>query len=300
MKKNALVDDELLASIMREPTHDLKSPLSIIVSCLDYLANSSPLTDTQRTSIKRAEDAAKRMNMLINQIMNFTWVFSDQPIEPKTVNLNKLIKNVVEFARHFAEPMNVTVYYEEDVTLGTIQADEIRIDQLMQNLLTNAIVHNRDGGVVSVETRSMPDSVTIIVRDNGPGIDAENVERYFKTFEHQRDIRKNRPKGMGVGLSIVKGVVMKHHGKLAVKSMQGEGTAFWVELPRFQEDINRDGTLVDEEYSSIVFGDEFPEDSKIIVTPMDSEEPADGVDDDTQERSNLDISDDDNYSYHIS
>ncbi len=115
--------------------------------------------------------------------------------------------------------------------LPQIQADARRIDQVLTNLLSNALRHTPAGGRIVVAIRSDTEELTFTVADNGEGIPAEHLPYIFDRFYRVADSRSRREGGAGLGLAIVKQMVEAHGGRVSVQSTPGQGTTFTVSLP---------------------------------------------------------------------
>lgn len=174
--------------------------------------------------------------------------------------LTHLIENVLDFSRHERgvrkyefEPMDLLVLVEETVRLMNpfaaehdirietrvegkefqIEADGRALQQVLVNLLDNAIKHSPAHGVIQVQLRRQPDSTSfqLLVRDQGPGIPAEDHMRIFQTFYRRGSELRRETQGIGLGLTIVRYIVRVHGGTVHVESAPGQGSAFIVSLP---------------------------------------------------------------------
>ena len=135
-----------------------------------------------------------------------------------------------------AEAKQQSIECRLESTLPEVAADGPRVEQVLSNLLSNAIKFNRRGGKIAVSAREQDHAVVVCVSDEGPGIPRENLskvfDRYWQATETKRD-------GLGLGLSIAKGIVEAHGGKIWVDSELGKGSSFSFTLPLATPDTKR-------------------------------------------------------------
>ena len=156
--------------------------------------------------------------------------------------------------------------------------DPDKLDKILYNLLSNASKYNRAGGLVSVELSENEDrTARLVVKDNGPGISVEAQKNLFKRF-YEGDYRKFKTIGTGIGLSLVRDLVVLHHGTITVESEEGKGTLFIVNFPVLrnsyaEEEIEESLPADAEEAKKELLSDEFGEN----VSDDDSEEQSEQI-----------------------
>lgn len=219
-----------LASI----AHDLKGPITAAKGNIELLQLAGPLNDRQQHFSKRALASLEEMEKLVRMLLDLAWLEEDNRLDTEAVDIEEMVDVSVTMLEMHAARRKVTVEVEVDPTTGTMEADALRLPQIPNNLLGNAIKYNREGGLVKVTTRGTADHVIITVQDNGRGIPAEELPHLFERFYRVEPNSAGKIDGAGLGLAIVKGVVDKHHGTVTVESKMGEGTKFTVTLPRKQ------------------------------------------------------------------
>jgi signal transduction histidine kinase len=148
----------------------------------------------------------------------------------KEVNVAEIVKDVVERARQDPGAEKVTLQSVVAHSPGTIRADPSSLDELVGNLVDNAVRYTPAGGTVTVEVDSTEDGAAVTVRDTGPGISPEDLEHIFEPF-YRGQAQKNIP-GTGLGLPIVKRIAERHGGRVEVETTLGGGSTFRVFLPR--------------------------------------------------------------------
>jgi two-component system sensor histidine kinase BaeS len=147
------------------------------------------------------------------------------------VDLGAHVGGVAEEFRSRADEAAVRLEIDIEPT-GPVEADPVRVSQVVGNLVENALRYAPEGGRVGVAVQAAPQEVAIVVTDNGPGIDAEDLPRVFERLFVAQRYRAVRPEGSGLGLSIVHELVAAMGGTVAVSSEPGRGTTVSVRLPR--------------------------------------------------------------------
>ena len=179
--------------------------------------------------IERDQRQIRNMVRLIDDMLDVTRMRRDAlSIQPQPVDLAALARTVVEGLRHQAEAAGSEIALEAPGELRGVW-DEFRIEQVLTNLLTNALRYGR-GKPVEMMLSKAGDTARITVRDQGIGIAPEDQERIFEQFERTDDSRKHAS-GLGLGLYITRKIVGLHGGRIEVESRPGEGALFHVELP---------------------------------------------------------------------
>ena len=215
-------------------SHDLQEPLRKVRAFGDRLSAKygSELTDQGRDYLARMQDAAARMQALINDLLTFSRVTTRaQPFV--AVDLNDLVRQVASDLEVRIQQSDATLEIEP---LPTLDADPLQMRQLFQNLLTNALKFQRPdvAPVVRVYSDAAEDAdgVRVCVQDNGIGFDEKYLDRIFTIF--QRLHGRIEYEGTGVGLAVCRKIVERHGGTITAHSTPGEGATFIVSLPRSQ------------------------------------------------------------------
>ena len=224
-------------------SHDLQEPLRKIQAFGDRLRTiqGPQFSDQGRDYLERMHSAAGRMHTLINDLLMFSRVTTKaQPFAP--VNLNKIAKEVVSDLEARIEDTGGKVIIGD---LPTIEADELQMRQLLQNLIANALKFRRpeaapvvtvtaesNGGAVGNNDGAPAAELRLQVKDNGIGFDEKYLDRIFTPF--QRLHGRNEYEGTGIGLAVCRKIVERHGGELTAQSTPGEGSTFTATLPAKQ------------------------------------------------------------------
>lgn len=214
-------------------SHDLRTPLTIISSSLNRMANDNVKSDDKRVYLSLADKNAKVLTRLINQILDFDKYESRTlPFHPQETDINELLRGDVEAFLPLADNRRVDLNYSSDIEPGTTMAvDPEKIERIFYNLLSNAFKFTPPGGhiYVAASIDAKANNLKVRVTDTGSGMDASVIEKIFE--RHFTTQKSNNPYGSGIGLSIVKAFVEIHGGSITVTSAEDEGTSISFTIP---------------------------------------------------------------------
>lgn len=213
-------------------SHELRTPLSLIKGYAETLldgANDNPEVATK--FLQTIDRNAHRLDLLIQDLLTISTLESGRiALNPQPVSLPALADRALEDLKTRAALRRVTL--NNELPGITVLADETRCEQVLGNLLENAVKYGREGGTVTVGGRVTNDGkAEVYVQDDGPGIPAEAIERVFERFYRVDKARSRDEGGTGLGLAIVKHIVQSHGGKVWVESEPGKGAKFFFTLP---------------------------------------------------------------------
>ena len=206
-------------------SHDLKSPLRSIDSLTSWLKEDyeDKLDVSGKESLKLIRNNVEKMDLLINGILEYSTIGKNK-VEFYNVDVDKLLEgilNIIKIPKHIS--------FIKKAPLPVIKGDKYRLQQLFQNLVTNAINYNdKDKGIIEIGFEDQNDFWEFHIKDNGKGIDNDYFEKIFKTFQKL----ENNPESTGIGLSIVKKIVDVFGGKIWLESTVGTGTTFYFTLKK--------------------------------------------------------------------
>ena len=229
-----------------DASHELRTPVAVILAQtqMSLLKPRSP--EDYRTSLQACQRAAKRMKKLIDALLQLARLDAPRTAVPfQPVELDNLLRDLVSLLETKAAETNISL--ELQAVPCRVLGDPDRLDQLMMNLLSNAIRYNREGGKVVVSMEQEPEHVVVTVKDSGLGIPAESIPFLFDRFYRVDPSRSNPEGGTGLGLSISKAIVDAHGGTIRIESTVGEGTSVIVRLPRLKEPARLETTEPDSE-----------------------------------------------------
>ncbi len=229
--------DKLKSQFLSVATHELRTPLSIILGYNSMLAESlqDRLSEEEQETLRESVAACKRLIRLVNSMLDITQIESGKMrMNYLSSDLRKLVNGVVTLFQQEARSKGIMLGVELPARLPKILVDGERIEQVLVNLIGNALKFTPAGGSVNVAVRQFPEtrSVQISVRDTGVGIPPEAKQKIFDEFAQIHQGMKNRQReGSGLGLAIARRIVEAHNGVLDVDSSPGEGSTFYFTLP---------------------------------------------------------------------
>jgi two-component system phosphate regulon sensor histidine kinase PhoR len=220
--------EEFVANV----SHELRTPLSLIKGYVETLldgARDNP--EVAERFLKIIERNANRLDLLIQDLLTISALESGRmKLDLQAVELRALADKVFSHLQTKAE--NKKVQLVNELPELTANADANRLDQVLTNLVDNAIKYGRASGAVRVGAKKLDAGrLEIFVRDDGPGIPAEALDRVFERFYRVDKARSRDQGGTGLGLSIVKHIVQAHGGEVRVESEPGKGATFFFTLP---------------------------------------------------------------------
>ena len=206
-------------------SHDLKSPLRSVTALATWLYDDykEVLDDSGKYNLKMMMEKVEGMDKLIDGILKYSTVNNDK-LDNTEVDVNEVIKEINEI---IYIPKHVTV--KTTNTLPVIKADKVKIHQLFQNFLSNAVVNiDKKEGIVEVGSMETPTHWQFSIKDNGVGIPEEYHEKIFQIFQSIG----NNERSTGIGLSIVKKIIDRYNGKVWLESEIGVGTTFYFTIKK--------------------------------------------------------------------
>ncbi len=227
---------EWKSHLMNVASHEIKNPLTPIILQLHLLSTEAhgPLNPAQRASVERVSKQADRLKTLVHDILDVARIEHGRlAVTPVPVDLTALARRVAETFRVSAEKWGIRIETViEDGVSG--EADPDRIEQVLFNLLGNALKFTPSGGVVTLHMHALDDQVHLAVEDTGPGVAAELRGKLFEPFSTvtPEGVTAPREPGTGLGLFISKNIVDAHGGRIWVDSTPGAGATFHVVVPR--------------------------------------------------------------------
>jgi two-component system CheB/CheR fusion protein len=227
--------DEFLAIM----SHELRNPLNVILGYAELLMRSEEIRKSD--SLKRMADAVKRnavaQSKLIRDLLDLSRLRSGKlELNRETVSPVASIENAIDTVRMDAAGKEITIDVIAPDDLLFVQADPVRLEQIIWNLLNNSVKFTPKGGRITVRLEEDANHIVLSVTDNGQGIDASFLPHIFEIFR-QADAGTNRAQaGMGIGLAVVQQLVELHGGSVSAYSAgPNRGAAFTIRLPRSVE-----------------------------------------------------------------
>lgn len=222
--------DKLKDQVLANTSHELRTPLNGIVGLSDLLL-MEPLPEPARTHVTMIAESGRRLTRLVDDLLQLSTLKHGSVVllrEP--VLLGEVVQQVITLSTPSLIGRPVQLINDIAADLPRVFADRERLLQILHNLIGNALKFTERGSVV-VSAEKQDNALRVTVLDTGRGIEAEQMERIFDSFE-QGDSRMNRAyQGAGLGLAIARALVRAHGGEIGVQSNPGAGSLFWFTLP---------------------------------------------------------------------
>ncbi|MHC3474757.1 sensor histidine kinase [Streptomyces sp. 7R007] len=216
-------------SLAADTSHELRTPLSTISGWLDLHRQGGLSGPGLETALEHIENEVGRMRLLVEDLALLARLDAGRPVEQENVDVTALAASVVEDAQ--------IIYPQRDIAMSLapsapVVGDASRLQQVLRNLVGNAVQHTPAHTSVRVEVTLNAKEVEVKVIDNGPGISPQDLPRVFERFWRAEASRSRAYGGSGLGLAIVEAIVHAHNGQVSVQSDLGIGTTVTVCLPR--------------------------------------------------------------------
>lgn len=218
-------------------SHELRSPLNAILGWTKILLNKSLEEETRKKALETIEKSARSQAKLLDDLLDSSRVASGRlKLEFREINLFEIIKTVHNLQKPSADSKNIEIRINSNTEEIKVFGDAIRLQQVISNLLSNALKFTPEGGTIEIETIARAADVTLKVKDTGQGISEKTLPNIFLQFR-QGDEASGDKGGLGLGLSIAKILVEKHQGTIQAESAGiGHGSTFTVKLPLLASD----------------------------------------------------------------
>jgi PAS domain S-box-containing protein len=213
-------------------SHELRTPLNAVLGFSDLLADEryGPLNDRQQRYVAHIHTGGKHLLKLISDILDLSKIEAGRmELTREDVTVTSAFAEVISALYPLAEKKSQALLQQVDPHLH-VRADAMRFKQMLMNLAANAIKFTPEGGRIELAARQVDDQVRVEVRDNGPGIPADQQQRIFEAFFRLTET-DSATEGTGLGLTITARLVELHGGKLGIESQRGEGACFYFSLP---------------------------------------------------------------------
>ncbi len=222
--------DDFLAML----SHELRNPLTPIRNVAHILSRGQLDELTIRRSAEILDRQARQLSRLVDDLLDAARITRGRiPLQRESLNVASALETALEAARPLAEARGQKLVVSWGEEAFYVEADAVRLCQVISNLLTNAIKYSPDAGRIDVELQATPQWVALRVRDEGVGIDPQMLSQIFDLYLQGDDSMDRVNGGLGIGLTVVKHLVEMHGGQVEVRSEGlGQGSEFLVRLPR--------------------------------------------------------------------
>jgi len=263
--------DQFLATV----SHELRTPLSAILGWSEMLQSGILSPEKRERACEAIFNNAKRQAQLIEELLDVTRIMSGTlRLERSAVDPNDIVNGALETVQPSAEAKGVQIDVSIDSSIGGFYGDGPRLQQVLWNLLANAVKFTPAGGTITLEIRRSGKAGEIVVRDSGAGIPRDFLPAVFEPFRQADGSRTRLHGGLGLGLAIVKHLVDAHEGTITVDSPgEGRGATFRVRLPIVRRDRRQPARAL----TSMVDGGQAPLLDGLSVLVVDDDDESRGV-----------------------
>lgn len=218
-----------------DASHELRTPLAVIQAKTDLLFRAPSATIKDKIhDVSTISTESRRLSKLVANLLTLARSDSDQiEMKKQAFRLDELLKEITQHYEEIVSYQGKSIHLDAPESVK-FMADKERIHQLIIILLDNAMKYTNEGGKIWLCCQKTSSSIILRVKDNGIGIAEQDIPKIFDRF-YQSDKARTEAEGMGLGLSIAKWIIEKHHGKTKVESILGKGTMIEIIFPRAQK-----------------------------------------------------------------
>jgi signal transduction histidine kinase len=230
MPEIGLATGTLSAEVLSIVSHDLRSPLATISMATSLLDDLTRPEEERAQMVQMVRRATQRMDRLVRDMLEVSRLDSGRtlPINPRCVDLVPVLWEACEAQAAVAQAGGLLIECDVPDTLPAVRVDCDRVQQVVCNLVGNAMKFTAPGGRIAIAARAEGDEVQVSVTDTGAGMSEADLDRVFEPYWQAQ---RTASLGAGLGLKIAKGIVEAHGGRIWVESALGEGSTFHFTLP---------------------------------------------------------------------
>lgn len=234
LKESDRLKDELVQNV----SHELRTPLTFVKGYVDLLMDGDRglLTPEQQEYLQIVADKTDDITRIIEDIITLQRI-DEGNLQLEVLSMAEMVSTAVASHSMVADKKGLRVQMESSGDAGWVNIDRGRINQVLDNLIANAIKFSPDGGTISVGMFERDNMVCVSVADEGIGMPAEKHKRIFERFYQIDGSSRRRFGGTGIGLAIVKRIIDAHHGDIWVESEINQGSSFFFTLPKAEADV---------------------------------------------------------------
>jgi two-component system, OmpR family, phosphate regulon sensor histidine kinase PhoR len=226
--------DRIRSEFVNTVSHDLRSPLTSVMGYSELVERVGPLNNDQRDFLNRLRDGIQHITSLVNGLLDLGSVEAGFDTQREFVQVEGVLHYTLDMLQGQIKSKRLKVHTEIAQPLPALRANPIRLRQVLDNVVGNAIKYSNASGEIKITIRCEGDQMILQVTDQGPGIPSTDQQYIFDKFYRGSNIA-SEIEGSGLGLAIVKTIVENHQGRIWVESAVGKGSSFFIVLPLFSE-----------------------------------------------------------------
>lgn len=225
--------EEVMAQFVSNISHELRTPLTCIKGYVETLMDGAVADpEMSKKFLGIIYEETERLNRLIRDLLDLSMMESKRTrMNQHLIDLGQLVQDAGDFLKDYAEKKKISLSFHLNENLPDVNGDEDRLEQVLINLMDNAIKYTPPGGNIQISCEQEDGFLKVSVKDTGPGIPEGERERVFERFYRVETDRSTSTGGRGLGLSIAKHIVEAHGGAIWVESALGKGSTFCFTIP---------------------------------------------------------------------
>jgi signal transduction histidine kinase len=226
--------DRLRLTFLGTVNHEMRTPLALIFQGVELLEDPrlGSLTEEQLDAVAMLRRQAQTLGRMIENLTGVAAFLSKQePVKRVLARLDVIFDDMLPLAEFKARSKGIMIETDISANLPAFLLDVKQMEEALTQLLDNAIKFNRPGGKIKVSARATTRCIILTIKDTGIGIEAEQMERIWQTFEQGIDPVRRAQEGLGLGLALARYIIAAHNGEIEVKTKLGSGSTFIVKLP---------------------------------------------------------------------
>ena len=228
--------DRIRTEFVHTVSHDLRSPLTSVIGYAELIGRAGSLNEDQHEFVKRIQDSIQHITSLINDLLDLGSIEAGMDTRREFVQLEGILRYTIEMLQGQIKSKNINVHMALAPALPALRANPIRLRQVLDNVVGNAIKYSYVNGEIQVSIQFEENQIILQVTDQGPGIPVSDQPHIFDKFYRGTNIDSD-VEGSGLGLAIVKNIVENHQGRIWVESTVGKGSSFFIVLPVVSEAV---------------------------------------------------------------
>lgn len=226
------IDDEAQKSFIANVSHELKTPMTSIGGFIDGILDGTVPPEQEKKYLTIVSSEVKRLSRMVVSMLNLSKIEAGEvQLSPQKYDIGKQVfETLLSFEKKIDEK-HIEIAGFEDIGEVVIEADRDLVQQVVYNLIDNAVKFTPENGTITIFAKSNSESTTVTIRNSGAGVSEDEIARIFERFYKVDKSRSYDTKGVGLGLYIVKTIINMHDGEISASSKNGEYTEFTFDIP---------------------------------------------------------------------
>lgn len=231
--------DKLRIDFVANVSHELRTPISMLQGYSEAIIDNIVESEEEKNElVKIIYDESLRISRLVNELLDLARMEAGNvTMDYQNLEMNSFMNRILHKFMGVAKEKNIQLINHSNASHAKFMMDADKIEQVLTNLIDNAIRHTGDGGIIELNQNATAEGIYISVSDNGVGIPEEDLPFVFERFYKADKARTRGKSGTGLGLAIAKNIIEAHQGHISVTSKVGEGTTFTFFLPEYKKII---------------------------------------------------------------